>query len=137
MLSGVPNFALAIGYTNASWTLKIDLVCEHFCRLLAYMHEHGYTRCRPELSGPAMPTRPLLDLGAGYVKRSLDILPRQGDHAPWLMSMRYQADLEMLREGPVDDPHLHFLPRAESMREPANREHSTSWTIPKRSRQVN
>jgi cation diffusion facilitator CzcD-associated flavoprotein CzcO len=32
MLSGVPNFALAVGYTNASWTLKVDLVCEHFLR---------------------------------------------------------------------------------------------------------
>ena len=136
MLSGVPNFALAIGYTNASWTLKVDLLCEHFCRLLAYMHEHGYTSCRAELSEPAMPTRPLLALGAGYVKRSLDILPRQGDHAPWLMSMRYQADLEMLREGPVDDPHLHFLPRAESIRETANREHPPSWTISKRSRKA-
>jgi monooxygenase len=26
MLSGVPNFAFTIGYTNASWTLKADLV---------------------------------------------------------------------------------------------------------------
>ncbi len=108
LLSGVPNFALAIGYTNASWTLKIDLVCEHFCRLLAYMHAHGYTTCRAELDTPAMPTRPLLDFGAGYVKRSLDILPRQGADAPWLMSMRYQTDVAMLRDARVDDPHLHF-----------------------------
>ena len=26
MLEGVPNMAFAIGYTNASWTLKVDLV---------------------------------------------------------------------------------------------------------------
>ena len=25
MLSGVPNFAFALGYTNASWTLRVDL----------------------------------------------------------------------------------------------------------------
>ncbi|PQM45081.1 FAD-containing monooxygenase EthA [Mycobacterium talmoniae] len=37
MLSGVPNLAFAVGYTNISWTLKVDLVCEHFCRLLDYM----------------------------------------------------------------------------------------------------
>ena len=108
MLSGVPNFALAIGYTNASWTLKIDLLCEHFCRLLAYMQARGYTICRAELGNPAMPTRPLLDFGAGYVKRSLDLLPRQGDQAPWLMSMRYHTDVAMLRNERVDDPHLHF-----------------------------
>ena len=28
MLEGVPNLALAIGYTNASWTLKCDLTCQ-------------------------------------------------------------------------------------------------------------
>ncbi|RYZ33901.1 MAG: NAD(P)/FAD-dependent oxidoreductase [Myxococcaceae bacterium] len=108
MLSGVPNFSLAVGYTNASWTLKIGLLCEHFCRLLSHMDAHGYTRCSPELSDPAMPTRPLLDFDAGYVQRSLDTLPRQGDQAPWRMSMDYLEDIRMLREDPVEDPNLRF-----------------------------
>ncbi len=108
MLSGVPNFCLAIGYTNASWTLKIGLLCEHFCRLLSYMESHGHTICRAELSDPSMPTRSLLDFGAGYVKRSLDRLPRQGDRFPWLMSLDYHADAKLLRQGRVDDAHLHF-----------------------------
>ena len=34
MLSGVPNFAFVIGYTNASWTLKADLTCSFVTRLL-------------------------------------------------------------------------------------------------------
>ena len=42
MLSGIPNFAMAIGYTNSSWTLKIGLVCEYFCRLLRHMDDNGY-----------------------------------------------------------------------------------------------
>jgi cation diffusion facilitator CzcD-associated flavoprotein CzcO len=108
MLSGVPNFALSIGYTNSSWTLKVDLLCEHWCRLLAYMDDHGHTSCRPEPSDPGMPTRPLLDFGAGYVQRALDQLPRQGTEAPWLMSMSYRADVRMLREQPVQHPELHF-----------------------------
>ena len=108
MLSGVPNFVLAIGYTNASWTLKIGLLCEHVCRLLAYMDAHHHTTCRAQPSDPAMPTRPLLDFGAGYVKRALDALPRQGDRAPWLTSMDYHADVALLREGPVADPELWF-----------------------------
>lgn len=29
MLSGVPNFAFTLGYTNASWTLKADLTAEY------------------------------------------------------------------------------------------------------------
>ena len=50
LLSGVPNFAIAVGYTASSWTLKIGLLCEdHFTRLhnrvLAHMEEHGFTQC--------------------------------------------------------------------------------------------
>jgi monooxygenase len=108
MLDGVPNFAFAIGYTTASWTLKIGLLCEHFCRLLAHMDAHGYAICRPELSDPAMPKRPILDIAAGYVKRSVDHLPRQGDRAPWLSSMDYYADTKLLKESSVEDPHLRF-----------------------------
>ncbi len=112
MLSGVPNFAIAIGYTNSSWTLKIGLLCEHFCRLLAHMDARGFTICRAELTDAAMPTRPLLDFGAGYIKRSLDALPRQGTDAPWLTSMHYHADVKLLRTDRVDDPHLVFSTHA-------------------------
>jgi len=108
MLSGVPNFAYAIGYTNSSWTLKIGLLCEHFCRLLGYMDEHGYDTARPEPSDSAMPTRPFLNFNAGYIQRVIDQLPRQGDRAPWLTSMSYLGDVKLLRRLPVQDPELHF-----------------------------
>ena len=114
MLSGVPNFCIAIGYTNASWTLKIELLCEHFGRLLAYMEAHDYAVCRPELSDPDMPTQPLLDFGAGYVRRSIDELPRQGDRFPWLMPVQYQADQQVMKSGRVDDEHLRFLTREQA-----------------------
>ncbi|SNS16249.1 Predicted flavoprotein CzcO associated with the cation diffusion facilitator CzcD [Geodermatophilus pulveris] len=113
MLSGVPNLVLAIGYTNSSWTLKTGLVCEHFCRLLAHLDAHGYDVARPEPADPDMPTRPLLDLAAGYVRRAADRLPRQGDRAPWLTSTSYPADVRLLRAGSVTDPELH-LSRAAS-----------------------
>ena len=108
MLSGVPNFSGAIGYTSASWTLKIGLLCEHWCRLLDHMDRHGYDVCRPEVDDPDMPTRPLLDFKAGYVQRSIDELPRQGDRFPWLMPVQYHVDAKVLRTGRVDDEHLHF-----------------------------
>jgi monooxygenase len=106
MLSGIPNFALAIGYTNASWTLKIGLLCEYFCKLLAYMDAHGHDSVWP-VADPTMPTRPLLDFGAGYVQRALATLPKQGEKAPWVMSMSYYADRRVLR-GDVADENLHF-----------------------------
>ncbi len=86
MLSGVPNLAYMIGYVNASWTLKVGLPCEHFCRLLTYLDAHGYDTARPVLADPSMPTRPFLDFGAGYLRRAIDTLPRPGTRAPWLTS---------------------------------------------------
>jgi cation diffusion facilitator CzcD-associated flavoprotein CzcO len=108
MLSGVPNLAFAIGYTNSSWTLKVGLLCEHFCRLLDHMDKHRWQACVPR-ADPAMPTAPLLNFGAGYVQRSLDQLPRQGSAFPWSMSWNYAADERLFRRGSVDDKHLRFF----------------------------
>ena len=112
MLSGVPNFALAIGYTNSSWTLKIGLLCEYFCRLLAHLDDHGYDMAWP-VADPDMATGPLLDFDAGYVRRSLADLPRQGDRAPWLMSKSYAEDRKRLRHGDLADESLHLAGPAE------------------------
>ncbi|HEY8583677.1 MAG TPA: NAD(P)/FAD-dependent oxidoreductase [Capillimicrobium sp.] len=109
MLSGVPNFAYAIGYTNSSWTLKVDLVCEHFCRLLGHLDAIGADGCVPELDEGARERRPLLDFKAGYVLRSLDDFPKQGTSGPWQLAMSYDADAKSLRAGPVDDGRLRFL----------------------------
>ncbi len=118
MLTGVPNFAFALGYTNSSWTLKVGLLCEHFCRLLAHMDANGYDTARAELDDPAAETRPLLDFGAGYVRRAVDQLPRQGATGPWQMSMDYHADVKRLRNGPAADPNLRLTDSA-AVREPA------------------
>jgi len=112
MLSDVPNFAFAVGYTNSSWTLKVDIVCEYLGRVLAYMDEHGYEQCVPRCDDPDMPTRPLLDFGAGYVQRSVHEFPRQGTRLPWSMAMSYAQDVKNLRHGPIEDPALHFSRRA-------------------------
>jgi cation diffusion facilitator CzcD-associated flavoprotein CzcO len=107
MLSGIPNFSMTIGYTNSSWTLKIGLLCEYFCRLLSYMDEHGHDTAWVD-ADPDMPRRPLLDFGAGYVQRSLDSLPRQGPAAPWVMSRDFVTDCKLLRRPEVTDEHLQF-----------------------------
>lgn len=103
MLSDVPNFAYAIGYTNSSWTLKVDLVGDYLCRLLAHMDARGLDICVPVNDDPAMGRRPLLDFGAGYVKRAAGDLPQQGTRGPWTVSMSYRDDLHRLRDGVIDD----------------------------------
>ncbi len=111
MFSGVPNFASTMGYTNASWTLKADLAATYVCRLLNYMERHGYAVACAEPPDPSLPTQPWLDLTSGYVLRSLDSLPRQGQHAPWRLYHNYILDLLMLRYGPVRDRALAFQRR--------------------------
>ncbi|UTI65361.1 NAD(P)/FAD-dependent oxidoreductase [Paraconexibacter antarcticus] len=112
MLSGMPNFAFAIGYTNSSWTLKVDLVCEHLCRLLAHMDAARTDTVVPVHDDPSAPTRPLMDFGAGYVQRALDQLPKQGADAPWHLAMDYREDVEHLRNQPLEHTALAFERRA-------------------------
>jgi monooxygenase len=116
MLSGVPNFVFVFGYTNASWTLKVGLLCEHFCRLLAYMDARGYAVARPAAADPGTPARPFTDFASGYIRRALDVLPRQGDRAPWRISPTYRDDVRLLRKQPVDGPELAFTPARETVR---------------------
>ena len=110
MLSGVPNLAFALGYTNLSWTLKVDLVCEHFCRLLAHMDSRGYATVEPVVDDPHMDRVPVIDMSSGYVQRAIASFPRGGTTGPWTVEMAYENDVERLRHGPVEDPALKFTP---------------------------
>ena len=108
MLSDIPNHAFTVGYTNSSWTLKADLVAEFVCRVLNYMDEHGYDVCVPHNEDPAVAPSPLLDFGAGYVKRSLEGLPKQGSKPPWKLGMNYAQDVITIRHGAIDDGVMRF-----------------------------
>jgi len=112
MLSGVPNMVFAIGYTNRSWALKVDLVSQHLCRLIAHMDQRGQTVCVPEYPPGSGPTKPLLDFAAGYVQRALDELPRAGAQAPWNLSMSHLVNRRQLRRDPIEDPQLRFFSAA-------------------------
>ena len=116
MFSDVPNLAFAIGYTNASWTLKCDLTSEYVCRLLNQMDRHGYDVCTPRLNDPDIGTEPVIDFTSGYVARSLHLLPRQGTKTPWRLHQNYFKDLSMMRYGRLDDGTLEFKARADAVR---------------------
>ena len=83
MLNDVPNFAWSVGYTNASWTLRVDLTSKAVAELLCYMRSNGFTRAVPTLRGAKPKAHPLLELDSGYVKRAASRLPKAGDRAPW------------------------------------------------------
>lgn len=108
MLSDIPNFAFTVGYTNSSWTLKADLVAEYVVRLLKHMDATGLDIAYPHNRDPDLPTRPLLDFGAGYVQRALGRLPMAGTTKPWTLGMHYPADLVALRHKSLDDGVMTF-----------------------------
>ncbi len=108
MLSGVPNFAFTLGYTNASWTLKADLTSEYVCRLLNHMSARGHSQCKPEVTDPAVVEQPLLDFNSSYVLRSIDQLPKQGSKTPWRLRMNYALDVPTIRFGSIDDGSMRF-----------------------------
>lgn len=102
MFSGVPNFAIAFGYTNASWTLKADLTAAYVTRLLGAMAKRGMRQVTPQPAAPVAP-EPFLDFTSGYVQRALGLLPRQGHRKPWRVHQSYTRDLLALKFGSIDD----------------------------------
>jgi cation diffusion facilitator CzcD-associated flavoprotein CzcO len=108
MLGDVPNLAFTIGYTNASWTLKADLVAEYLCRLLNHMDANGYDICVPHLTDPSVTPEPILDFSSGYVLRSVADLPKQGSKEPWKLRQNYAVDLRKLRYAPLEDGAMQF-----------------------------
>lgn len=106
MISGVPNFAFAVGYTNASWTLKCDLNCHYVTRILNYMERHGYQTCTPHYDPNEFETERLLDFDAGYILRSEHLLPKQGDKHPWKVYQNYIKDSRSLKKEKINDEWL-------------------------------
>jgi len=107
MCSGVPNFAFAVGYTNASWTLKVDLGSTFVCRLLEFMDKRNFKEVRPRRD-PEVAEIPLLDFSSSYVTRSLPDLPRQGVKLPWRLYQNYALDRAVLGSGKIADDALEF-----------------------------
>ena len=108
MFSGIPNFAITFGYTNASWTLKADLVSEFVCRVLNYMDDNGFDTVVPQHPGNGIDELPFMDFAPGYFLRAIDQLPKSGSKAPWRLKQNYFLDLRLIRQGKVDEESLHF-----------------------------
>jgi monooxygenase len=108
MLSDVPNFAASIGYTNASWTLKCDLICEYVCRLLNHMDQVAMRQVTPRWRESTLPERPFVDLTSGYVLRSVQDFPKQGERPPWRLFQNYIRDVLMIRRGSLVDDAIEF-----------------------------
>jgi cation diffusion facilitator CzcD-associated flavoprotein CzcO len=108
MLEGVPNFAVAVGYTNASWTLKTELTCDTVCRLLNHMRARGWRQCTPVNTEAGVSTLPLLGLESGYIQRAAHLFPKQGSKFPWQSHQSYLRDYRAMKLRRVADPAMVF-----------------------------
>jgi monooxygenase len=108
MLTGIPNMVYTVGYTNASWTLKADLVSEFGCRLLNYLDDNGYDTVVVDEPASDVEDRPFMEFTPGYVLRSLDELPKQGSRTPWRLNQNYLRDIHLIRRGKIPDEGLRF-----------------------------
>jgi cation diffusion facilitator CzcD-associated flavoprotein CzcO len=117
MFSDVPNLALAVGYTNASWTLKAELICRYVCRLLNHMTATGTRQSTPRRRETSGDGAPFLDLASGYVQRSIHLFPKQGAAVPWKLHQNYARDLWLLGRGSVEDGVMEFSNPAPAARD--------------------
>jgi monooxygenase len=108
MFSGVPNCAITFGYTNASWTLKADLVSEFVCRLLNFMDAKGFDTVEPQHPSDDVDELPFMDFNPGYFQRSMHLLPKSGSRAPWRLKQNYFFDMRTIRRDKIDDEGLSF-----------------------------
>ncbi|CAM2852489.1 NAD(P)/FAD-dependent oxidoreductase [Prescottella defluvii] len=113
MLSDVPNFSFAFGYLNGPWTLKVDLISDHLCRVLDEMDRRDAPIVFAHKAGSGTETAPQFDFTSGYLQRGLDRLPQTGTEEPWNLPMDYYKDVVALRDAPVDDGTLTFARRIE------------------------
>ncbi|WP_419808535.1 flavin-containing monooxygenase [Sphingomonas sp.] len=113
MFSDVPNMAFTFGYTNASWTLKADLVAKYVCRLLNTMKRRGKPIATPHNDDPTLQEEAFVNFSSGYIQRSADRLPKQGHRKPWKLNQNYALDVMALKFGSVDDAMI-FSGRAAS-----------------------
>lgn len=107
MLSGVPNLVYTMGYVNASWTLRCELVHRHTVRILKEMQNRDAETV--EVKAPkGLNKQPLLGISSGYVRRALSFLPAQGDTKPWLVRQNYVLDCLDVEASPLVDEFVHF-----------------------------
>ena len=109
MLSGLPNFAMVIVYSNASATLRSEIVARYLCRLLQHMDAAGVRVVTPTPPpGVTASDESLLQLQSGYLLRSLHLMPRNGHARPWRLDHDYLLDRAEMLNMPIADGNLFF-----------------------------
>lgn len=115
MLSHIPNLIFSMGYVNATFTLKVDLVIPYFVRLIQYMDDRKYNQVMSvygtrsdEKMDDKQAGRPLIALSSGYLQRASHLFPKQGTRQPWTFYQNYLYDIWLYSFGRIENECLVF-----------------------------
>lgn len=110
MIKDVPNFVFIIGYTNSSWTLKADLVCEYFCKLINETEKRNKEVFVP-IYDKHLDREPLINMSSGYIQRAIKSgkMPQQGKEYPWKLKQNFLIDALDFKTRKLDDGILKFV----------------------------
>ena len=113
MFTGVPNMLWVFGYFRAAWTLRVDMVADFVCRLLAHMEAKGARRVevalRPEDHN--MPIGSFMDpedFNPGYLMRDMHRLPRRGEKPEWRHTQDYWTEKDVFPAIKLDGPEFRY-----------------------------
>ena len=113
MIEGLPNMAYLMGYFRASWTLRVDLVCDFVCRTIEHKRAQGRNMVVPTVTHelahmPRLPWSDPTNFNAGYVMRAQERLFRQGDRQPWVHGIEFHEEREILPAAQPNDSALAY-----------------------------
>jgi len=110
MLTNLPNTFWVTGYTNASWTLKAELTCDHVARLMNHMEKTKKAQVVPVMDETTRAKGHLagFDLESGYVLRYMDLIPKQGVKYPWRVYQNYFMDMYSFSSNKFQDGVVQF-----------------------------
>ena len=104
----LPNFFVGFGYTNASWTLKIELSCSYMCRVMNHMKDNNLASCIPTVIDPEVAAEEFDDLSSGYILRNKDLFPKMGNKSPWKLHQNFFFDYASFNWNGPADPSLMY-----------------------------
>ncbi|WP_395028408.1 flavin-containing monooxygenase [Comamonas odontotermitis] len=101
MINGLPNMAYVMGYFRFGWTLRVELVSDWVCRMLAHLDQTGKrsvtATLRPQDADMALqPWCDASNFNPGYITRSQHLMHRSGDREPWTHLHDYDQDRDTL-----------------------------------------
>ncbi|WP_320820095.1 NAD(P)/FAD-dependent oxidoreductase [Thalassolituus sp.] len=108
MFEDIPNFSMVFGYTNASWTLKADLIASWVCGLMKHMNDKGLRQVTPRNHDSSMEKVSFIEMQSGYIARIRNTIPRQGTKKPWKLYQNYMLDMASLKLSSFEEETLEY-----------------------------